>query len=79
MMMGPKTYIKDLEDKSYEELLEEKKKLAQKIEEFENNKTELPGIIISTSLEVVYQCNLEYMAELCILIAEKYRERITQF
>lgn len=78
MMVGPKTYIKKFEDKSYEELLEEKTKLNKKIEEFESNESELSGVIISPSPEVVYQCNLEYMAELCNLIAEKFRKRKIQ-
>lgn len=78
MMIGPKTYIKSFEDKSYEELLKEKTKLNKQIEKFENNKDDLSEVIISPSPEVVYQCNLEYMAELCNLIAEKYRKRKIQ-
>lgn len=78
MMIGPKTYIKEFETKSYEELLEEKKKLNKKIDEFENKRIELSGIIISPSPEVVYQCNLEYLSELCNLIAKKYREKKLQ-
>lgn len=74
-MIGPKTYIESLKDKSYQELLKEKTELNEEIEKFENNKSELPrNYHLSPSPEVVYQCNLEYMAELCNLIAKKYRK-----
>ncbi len=77
-MIGPKAYIQEWENKSYEELLEEKKRLNQKIEEYENHPEESSEVTISPSLDVRYQCNLEYMAELCSLIAKKYQTRTTE-
>ena len=77
MMISPKTYIEDFKEKSYEELLEEKKRLNKEIEEFENGKNKFSSYIISPSPDVRYQCNLEYMAELCNLISEKYRKNQT--
>lgn len=76
MMMSPEAYIKSIEKKSYEQLLEEKENLNKKIEEFESNQDK--SAIISPSPEVKYQCNLEYMSKLCNLIAEKYREKENQ-
>lgn len=74
MMIGPKTYIEQFEDKSYEELLVEKKNLINKISEFEDENYKILDIVVEPSPDVRYQCNLEYLAELCILIAEKYRK-----
>lgn len=74
MMISPEAYIKELEDKSYEELLAEKARLNAKIEEFENHDNSSPTIVISPSPEVRYQCNLEYLAALCNLITKKYNE-----
>ena len=80
MMISPSTYIENLKEKSYEELLKEKKALNDKIEKFESsqnnqdNQDKSTMFIIHPSPEVVYQCNLEYMAKLCSLIVKKYRE-----
>lgn len=78
MMISPKTYREKQENKSYKDLLEEREKLLKKILEFENNFDENSDtvlddmVIISPSPEVIYQCNLKYLAQLCDLIAEKY-------
>ena len=74
MMIGPETYLKQIKDKSYEELLEEKRKLIEKINNFENSDNIETIFFIDPSPEVQYQCNLEYLAKLCTLLAEKYRD-----
>lgn len=75
MMISPYSYREEQAKKTYKELLKERKELLKKIIEFENNLDEPDGNdveIISPSPEVVYQCNLQYLSELCDLIAEKY-------
>jgi len=75
MMISPESYIDQLRDKSYEELLEEREKIIKEIREFEktynkDSKEEL----ISPSPKTIYICNLLYLGKLCELIVEKYNE-----
>jgi len=74
MMIHPEGYIDMIEDKSYENLLKERDTLLMKIREFEEsmNKPKDERWLISPSPEVVYQCNLMYLAKLCELIQETY-------
>ena len=74
MMIHPEGYIDMIEDKSYENLLKERDTLLMKIREFEEsmNKPKDERWLISPDPEVVYQCNLMYLAKLCELIQETY-------
>ncbi len=75
MMISSYSYRKEQEHKTYKELLNERKSLLEEIINFEKNidkKTNEDIEIICPSPEVVYQCNLQYLSELCDLIAEKY-------
>ena len=74
MMISPNCYIDELKDKSYKELLKERKELLKAIYSFEKEEIEQGEIIYSPSPEVVYQMNLEYLGELCKLISKKYNE-----
>ena len=75
MMMSPKSYVDKLANKYYEELLEKKNKLIEEINESERVEQEnTSDFFMSPSPDVRYQCNLEYLAELCILISNKYRD-----
>lgn len=68
MMMSPKMYIKDLENKSYEELLIEKDELINDIKKYEN------GEVVDSfkpSGGTIYKMHLQYLAELCLLIVNK--------
>ncbi len=71
MMMSPEVYIDEQKNKSYDELLKEKERLVKDIEQYENN-PDFEEIIIDPSPDVRYQCNLEYLSELCKLIADKF-------
>lgn len=71
MMMSPESFIKLHKDKSYKELLQIRDKLVEEIWAFERN-THDSDFYIHPSPEVVYQCNLMYLGELCKLISEKY-------
>lgn len=74
MMMSPFQYEKEIEDKSYKELLKEREELLKKIYSFENKKEDPNEIIMCPSPDVVYQMNLEYLSVLCVLIAKKYNK-----
>lgn len=74
MMIHPEGYIKMIKDKSYENLLKERDALMKQIREFEDSmdKPRDDRWMISPSPEVVYQCNLMYLAKLCELIKVTY-------
>ena len=61
-------------NKSYKELLPVRDELMQEIWTFENHSYDSELIMMHPSPEVVYQCNLEYLGELCKLIADKYNQ-----
>ena len=72
-MISPEVYIEEQKNKSYEELLVERDRLISDIKQFEGD--EKNEQVIEPSPDVVYQCNLKYLAKICELIAEKYNER----
>lgn len=74
MMISPESFIENLKDKSYSELLEERENLFKKIYSFENETNKSKEIFISPSPEVRYQVNLQYLGKLCELIAIKYNK-----
>ena len=80
MMISPYLYREEQENKSYKELLKEREGLLKEIIEFEGNLDKSAGDdleITCPSPEVIYQCNLQYLSELCDLIAEKYNHDYT--
>ena len=76
MMISPESYIKLLEEKSYEELLIEREMLLSSIKEFEKCGGTENAEIISPSPDTRYQCDLLYLSKLCELIVEKYRKKV---
>lgn len=73
MMISLESYMESLEDKSYEGLIRERDALIKKIREFEKNKDRWGDeCMVHPSPDVVYQCNLQYLARLCELIAKTY-------
>lgn len=74
MMISPETYIDELKNKTYKELLKEKDKLLKEISDFENNKIVDEEYNINPSPDVIYQCNLLYLSKLCELIADKFNK-----
>ena len=70
MMMSPNMYIKELENKSYKELLKVRYELINEIKDFENNKVENS---IKPSPETMYKVHLQYLSELCLLISNKFK------
>ena len=74
MMISPDSYIDELKDKTYKELIKEKNKLLKEISDFENNKIADEEYNINPSPDVIYQCNLLYLSKLCELIANKFNK-----
>lgn len=70
MMMSPNMYIKELENKSYKELLKVRDELINEIKDFENNKVESS---FKPSPETMYKVHLQYLSELCLLISNKFK------
>jgi len=73
MMVSPQGFLEYHSDESYKELLPIRDGLLAAILFFEEHKDD-PKVIVCPSPEVVYQCNLTYLAKLCDLIAEKYNQ-----
>lgn len=73
MLMSPEMYVVYLKDKKYKELLKERDSRMEAIRAFENDKNRSgEEWMIKPSPEVIYQCNLQYLAKICELIAETY-------
>lgn len=80
MMISPESYAEMQKPRCLSELIKEKNELIKEIEELEKIVFEKPR---SSELwgyhpgpDVRYQCDLEYLAKLCEMISEKYRNRI---
>ena len=80
MMFSPDTFIKQLKDYTFPQLIAEKDSLVIEIKElekivYENDRTD-PEWNVDPGPDVRYQMNLEYLAALCKLIKEKYNREI---
>ncbi|MCR5736591.1 MAG: hypothetical protein K6G64_02955 [Eubacterium sp.] len=80
MMISPEVYVEMLKDYSLEELIEERDELIEEmkaLEEkvFSGDRTSEEWQIVPTP-EVRYQESLEYVAEICKLLHEKYNKEI---
>lgn len=74
MMVSPMGYLEGVKKLSYAELIKEKNQLIREINRYEKGKIKQEEYIIDPALEVVYQMNLEYLAELCKYMSERYNE-----
>ena len=82
MMISPISYIEELKDNSFEQLIAERDSLIQEIKELEKiafkkgeDRTD-PAWQFHPGPDVRYQMNLEYLAKLCSFIEEKYNREI---
>ena len=82
MMISPISYIEELKDNSFEQLIAERDSLIQEIMELEKiafkkgeDRTD-PAWQFCPGPDVRYQMNLGYLAELCSFIEEKYNREI---
>lgn len=79
MMISPETYIDEWQNRSYLELVEERKRLQKSIQKYEES---LEGEGVSDDIaycpspDVVYQCELEYLAKLCKLTSKTFNREI---
>ena len=79
MMIGAKTYVEQLKDAEYLELIKERDELIQSIKDFEEKEAvgDRSGdewCIVSPSPVVKYQMYLEYLSALCAFMCEKYNK-----
>jgi hypothetical protein len=74
MMISPEGFISEYIDKSYRELLPVRDRLIREIRHYEKHNDDIADYIMSPSPEVVYSCNLLYLAKLCDLIAKKFNQ-----
>lgn len=78
MMLPPEAFIGSFADSSYEELIVERDGLIEAIRKYEENEKngDRSGSEwnINPSPDVVYQCNMEYLAQLCLMMQEKYNQ-----
>ena len=78
MMISPEMFREGLKDKSYMELIRERDRLIRFIRKFEKDEMagdrSDPGWRICPAPDVQYQMYLEYLANLCRMMQEKYNE-----
>ena len=76
MMISPNAYIDQFKNYSYEDLLKIRDEMYESIKAFEKGKIDPKAYMIKPSPDTIYQMNLEYLAEICKLIHEKYNRKI---
>ena len=74
MMISPYGFIEQHKDCSYKELIEIRDELLDSIKAYEAGDISEEAKMICPSPDVMYQCELQYLAELFKLLAEKYSE-----
>ena len=80
MMMSPNSFVDMLKDNTFEQLIAERDSLFLELKElekivFKEDKND-PEWMVHPGPDVRYQMNLEYLAELCMYIQEKYNREI---
>ena len=74
MMLHPKDYRKEFEAASLKKILQERDRIVEFMQDFENNKLPKKYYERDPSPEVVYMSNIDYLKELCDLIKIKMYE-----
>ena len=75
MMLHPKDYRKEFEAASLKKILQERDRIFEFMQNFENNKLPKKYYERDPSPEVVYMSNIDYLKELCDLIKIKMYEK----
>lgn len=76
MMISPQSYISRFKSAKYTDLIKERDRLINELREFEQN--EMTGDrsgkewLIDPDPETRYQWSLDYLAELCMLMRDRY-------
>lgn len=68
MLMDSKTYRKEFENSSLDKLLQERDRIIEFMQDFENDKLPKKYFERDTSPETVYLSNIDYLKEICDLI-----------
>ena len=76
MMISPEMFADEYKENSYEELIKVRDNLIQDIRRFEKGNITEEEMMTKPSQDTRYQCNLEYLAEICKLIQEKYNQKL---
>lgn len=76
MMISPQTYISRFKFANYTDLIKERDRLIDELQRFEKNvmNGDRSGKewLMDPNPETTYQCNLNYLAELCELMRDRY-------
>lgn len=80
MMISPETYVLSHENESFDQLIKERESLIQEIANlekivFDDNKLS-DAWQIKPGPDVQYQLTLEYLAELCKFMSQKYNREV---
>lgn len=75
MMISPKGFAEKNYGKSYEELVAVRNELFDELKAFEEGRIPQEEYAICPSPDTRYQCNLEYMIEICKLIGVTYNAK----
>ena len=80
MMISPQAYVDEFKNEPFEKLIKERERLYKDIEKIEkdafDSERKSDAWNICPGPDVQYQMHLEYLAELCNFIAEKYRTEV---
>ena len=80
MMISPQGYVDELKNEPFEKLVKERERLYKELKKIEkdafDSERKSDAWNICPGPDVQYQMHLEYLAELCNFIAEKYRTEV---
>jgi len=76
MMIGPGSYANSIKDLSYEKLVNERNRILQVLQKFENDDLTDAERTRCPSPEVVYQCNNLYLIEVTKLLNDIFNENL---
>ena len=68
MMIDPKSYRRNFENASLDELLSERDKIIKFMQDYENHRLPLGDYLMDPSPEVRYSMKIRYLMEICNLI-----------
>jgi len=76
MMISPRSYANNIRNLPYEELVNERNRISQVLNKFENDELTDAERARNPSPEVVYQCNNLYLIEVTKLLNDRFNESL---